>query len=913
MARYEIDYGREKLSPRIPWLWIVAAIALLFAVRSLATYAIEVEWWKELGQLDTWLSMLTYSVAPLAAATALAFVVLWIAHARALKFANTSLREHRIYAKVSPLILLALAYLISSAAIDNWTVVRFAGSRGLTAAAAGARDAVFQKPLSFYLFDLPFYDLLRGYVLALLIAAILIYWIAARAWQLRYRMAELRGVHELDVSLLRLEGGLESKFLRGAGVVLLLALAWKFYLARYQMVYNEHGAFLVGVDWVDQHVGIPLQWLLIVACLAAAVLVWMGRFLWAAFLGVALVADFVVPGIVSTLYVKPNEISLERPYIQTHIHATRSAYGIEQSVKEVEFKAQPDAPLDVEQNRSTLDNVRLWDVKAFHDTITQIQALRPYYTFHDTDVDRYTIDNQYRQVFIAPRELDISQLPAARASWINPAFIYTHGYGMVLAEVSKIAPDGLPSLLIEGAPPVVKTKSLTLTRPEIYFGEATHEPVFVNTAQPEFNYPSGEDNVRSKYEGKGGFPISSFPMRLAAAIREAEPNILLTDYFTPQSRMMIRRRVRERVQELAGFLDWDPDPYMVITQSGRLIWIVDGYTTSDAHPNSRAVDLGDGRVNYIRNAVKATVDAYDGETHLYVFAPDDPLIGAYRALFPKLFRSESEMPADLRAHARYPETLFRVQSEIYRTYHMLDPQSFYNKEDLWDLARHVSAQNGGSEPVDPTYVVASLPGESNAEFLLMTPFTPRGKDNLIGLMAARCDGSHLGEIVVLLLSKQELIFGPMQIAARINQDQTISKDLTLWNQQGSQVLRGQTLVLPVGNTFLYVDPIYIQATQARMPQLKKVVLAMGNRLIYADTYEEALAQLGGMTPPTATPSSRSTTPAASAQPSTPGSNNADARLQRIADHLRRYRELASQGRWSEAGKELEAVEAEAKR
>ncbi len=310
--------------------------------------------------------------------------------------------------------------------------------------------------------------------------------------------------------------------------------------------------------------------------------------------------------------------------------------------------------------------------------------------------------------------------------------------------------------------------------------------------------------------------------------------------------------------------------------------------------------------------MKATVDAYDGETHLYVFAPDDPLIGAYRALFPRLFRSESEMPADLRAHARYPETLFRVQSEIYRTYHMLDPQSFYNKEDLWDLARHVSAQNGGSEPVDPTYVVASLPGESNAEFLLMTPFTPRGKDNLIGLMAARCDGSHLGEIVVLLLSKQELIFGPMQIAARINQDQTISKDLTLWNQQGSQVLRGQTLVLPVGNTFLYVDPIYIQATQARMPQLKKVVLAMGNRLIYADTYEEALAQLGGITPPAAAPSSRAATPTASAQPSAPGSN-ADVRLQRIADHLRRYRELASQGRWSEAGKELEAVEAEVKR
>jgi hypothetical protein len=892
---------------------IVGIILLLIALRELALYAIEVAWWKELGQLETWIGMLTYSVAPIAGATLLAFSVLWITHARALKFAGSSLRDHGLYAKAAALGLLVLSYFIATASIDNWTVVRFAGSRGLQAAAAGATDAVFQKPLSFYLFDLPFYELVRGYAMALVIVAILLYWIAARAWQLRYRIEELRGVHELDASFLRLEGGLESLFLRGAGVVLLLAFAVKFYLARYQMVYNEHGSFLVGVDWVDQNIGIPMQWVLIFACVAAAVLVWMGRFLWASFFAIALVADFVVPAVVSTLYVKPNEISLERPYIQTHIHATRSAFRIEQSVKEIEFKAQPDAPIDVAQNRSTLDNVRLWDVEAFHDTVTQIQALRPYYTFHDVDVDRYTLDNEYRQVFIAPRELDISLLPAARASWINPAFIYTHGYGLVLAEVSKITPDGLPLLLIDNAPPVVKTKSLSLTRPEVYYGEETHEPVFVNTAQPEFNYPSGDDNVRSKYEGKGGFPIDSFAMRAAAAISEGEPNILLTDYFTPSSRMMIRRRVRERLQTLAGFLEWDPDPYMVITKSGRLVWMVDGYTTSDAHPNSRDVDLGDlGRVNYIRNAVKATVDAYDGETHLYIFAPDDPLIGAYQRLFPKLFRAESEMPADLRAHARYPEVLFRVQAEIYRTYHMLDPQSFYNKEDLWDLARHVGAQNGGSEPVTPTYVVASLPGESQAEFLLMTPFTPRGKDNLIGLMAARCDGEHLGEIQVLMLSKQELIFGPMQIAARINQDQTISKDLTLWNQQGSQVLRGQTLVLPVGNTFLYVDPIYIQATQAKMPQLKKVVLAVGNRLIYADTYDEALARLAGGNPPPQALSG--TAPAAATAPQSPltAGSGADARLQRIAEHLRRYQELTSQGRLSEAGKELEAIKGEVK-
>jgi uncharacterized protein len=915
MPQYRIDRGRRPEGPpRLVITLIVAVIVLLFAAHTIASYVIDVEWWKELGQFDTWLSMLTYSFAPLAAATVLAFAALWIAHARALKFAGTSLGEHGLYAKLSALVLLILGYIIAAASIDNWTVVRFAGSRGLVASAAGWRDSVFQRPLSFYLFDLPFYNLLRGYVLGLVIVAILVYWIAARGWQLRYRMSELRNMQELDASFLKLEGGLESRFLRGAAVVLLLALACRFYLARYEMVYNEHGTFLVGVDWVDQKVGLPLQWLLIVSCVAAAALVWIGRFLWAAFLALSLVVSFVVPGIVSALYVKPNEISLERPYVQTHIHATRSAYGIEQNVREVEFKAQPEASIDIAQNQSTLDNVRLWDTQAFHDTVTQIQALRPYYTFHDSDVDRYVIDGQYRQVLLAPRELDISQLPAARASWINPAFIYTHGYGLVLAPVAKITPDGLPVLLIDNAPAVVKTKSLSLTRPELYYGEVTHEPVFVNTAQAEFNYPSGEDNVRSRYEGKGGFPISSFFMRMAAAVREGEPNILLTDYFTANSRMMIRRRVRERLQELAGFLEWDPDPYLVITDAGRLVWMVDGYTTSDAHPYSRAVDLGDlGRVNYIRNAVKATVDAYDGETHLYVFAPDDPLIGAYQRLFSHLFLQASEMPADLRRHARYPETLFRVQAEIYRTYHMLDPQSFYNKEDLWDLARRGAGQNGGSESETPTFVVASLPGEKQAEFLLMTPFTPRGKDNLIGLMAARCDGPHLGEVVVLMLSKQELIFGPMQIAARINQDQTISKDLTLWNQQGSQVLRGQTLVLPVGNTFLYVDPIYIQATEARMPQLKKVVLAVGNRLIYKDTYEEALAALAAGNPP----SPQTPTAAVAAAPAAParadtGGSGAEARLQRIGEHWRKYKELTAQGHFSEAGKELEAIQSEVK-
>jgi uncharacterized membrane protein (UPF0182 family) len=557
-----------------------------------------------------------------------------------------------------------------------------------------------------------------------------------------------------------------------------------------------------------------------------------------------------------------------------------------------------------------LDNVRLWDWRAFHDTVTQIQALRPYYSFKDTDVDRYIIDGQLRQLLLTPRELDVTQLPeAARSRWINPHFIYTHGYGLVVAEASRITAEGLPRLLIENAPPEIKTDSLKLTRPELYYGEVTHEPVFVGTGEKEFNYPSGAGNEYNTYNGKGGFPVSSVLDRLIASVSTGDWNILLTSYLTNGSRMMIRRNVHERLETTAGFLAWDPDAYLVITPEGRMVWMLDGYTTSASHPYSRMLATRDyGEINYIRNSVKATVDAFDGTVHLYAFDTQDPILRAYRKLFPHLIEDVSAMPTALRAHARYPEALFQLQAEIYRTYHMTNAEAFFNKEDMWDLAHRINSAEG-SEPaqVTPTYVVASLPGSDKPEFLLMTTFTPRNKDNLIGLMAARCDGEHLGELVFLQLSKQQTIYGPMQIDSTISQDQQISKDLTLWGQQGSQVLRGQILVLPVGNALLYIEPIYIQSTQARMPQLKKVAVSMGGRLVYSDTYEQAIAELAGMRPVVA-----ENAPVNAAAPPVKGAGAQPMYqmdpLNEVRDHLKRYRDLMSQGKYSEAGKEIEALE-----
>jgi uncharacterized membrane protein (UPF0182 family) len=401
-------------------------------------------------------------------------------------------------------------------------------------------------------------------------------------------------------------------------------------------------------------------------------------------------------------------------------------------------------------------------------------------------------------------------------------------------------------------------------------------------------------------------------MKLAAALNYADRNMLLTGVLTPESRMMINRNVRERVSKLADFLHWDGDPYLVLTDEGRLVWMIDGYTASERHPYSRKLRMGNmGVFNYIRNSVKATVDAYDGHVNMYVFDESDPLIRSWRAIFPALFKSGNEMPPFIRTHVRYPEAFFQVQAEIYRAFHMQDPEAFYNREDLWDIAKNVYSQAQGTQGAQPTYVVATLPGQTKPEFLLLQSFTPRSKDNLIGVMAARCDPDNYGEVVVLQLSKQSLIYGPLQIEARIDSDQNISKDLSLWNQQGSQVLRGQMLVLPIDNTFMYVEPIYIQSQQARMPQLKKVVLAVGNRLIYEDTYEQALSVLtGGTVQTSSTPSApvvSEAKPAATPAPAAPAAPQ-PASLDAVRQHMRRYRELASQGRWSEAGRELEALE-----
>jgi len=893
---------------------IVLAVSLFvlgWAVSTAANFIIEYSWWREVGQASTWISMLWYSIAPAAVGSVLAFVALWIAHARGLHFAGSRPRSPRLYSGLVMAGAGIVAIVFASASIDYWTVMRLFGSRGVMLAPDAWKDQVFSRGLPFYLFNLPFYSDILGFAFGLAILCALVFWATARGWQLADRLEldhlSRRSTVDVGMRLLLLRGASRAGFVRAVAVILLLGFAAWVFLGNYELVFNSH-AFMTGADYVDEKVTLPLRWLLILAIFAAIPLVWTLRYKKALVLVAAFfVVQMAVPGIVRAVYVRPNEISIERPYIERHIEATTIAFGLNRSATERPFTTSGQERVDAVQDATLLDNIRLWDLRAYNATITQIQALRPYYTFPDTDVDRYFINGRIKQVLLSPREIDVSQLSAeASQSWINPRFIYTHGFGVVASEVNDITPDGLPNLLIENAPPEIKSPGFRLTRPEIYYGESTQDPVFVHTARQEFDYPSGDQNKYSTYQGAGGFPVGSLAMRAAAAISQGEPNILFTGYLTSQSRMMIYRNVKERLAHLAGFLLWDPDPYLVITDDGRLVWMADGYTTSLSHPYASTIPVAglDDGANYIRNAVKATVDAYTGEMNLYVFDPSDPIIQAYEKLFPKLFRPTADMPADLRRHARYPEVLFRAQAEAYRIFHMRDPQVFYNKEDIWEIAHTLSSQSGQPTPMQPTYVVATLPGEKQPEFLLILPFTPRGKDNLIGWMAARCDGDQLGKLVYFELSKQQLMYGPMQIESRIDQDQNISKDLTLWNQQGSRVLRGNVIALPVTHGFLYVETIYIQANEARMPQVKKVVLAMGDRLIYKDTFGEALAELTGapaMVQPAATAAATPSPPAA--QPP-PGGQD----LAAVAARLAHLHEEAEQ-----LARDLAALEKEAQK
>ena len=599
----------------------------------------------------------------------------------------------------------------------------------------------------------------------------------------------------------------------------------------------------------------------------------------------------IYPSVVQKFQVIPNEIVAEKPYLEKNIQYTRLAYGLTQ-MEEKEFPTDDNLTAkDLEKNHLTVKNIRLWNHAPLLQTYSQLQEMRTYYKFTGVDNDRYTVNGEYRQVMLSPREISYPALPSR--TWVNEHLAYTHGYGVVLGPVNRISPEGLPEFFIKDIPPV-STTSIKVTRPEIYFGENSNEYVFVRTKMPEFDYPVGDKNVYSRYEGKGGVPLS-FLKKLIFAVRFASITLLLSDDITSESRVMYHRNVRERVSMIAPFARLDSDPYLVISPEGRLLWFIDGYTVSDRFPYSEPTrDVG----NYIRNTIKAVVDAYDGTVRLYVSDPTDPIVQTYAKIFPGVFKALAEMPEALRGHVRYPAGLLAIQARMYRAYHMQDAQVFYNKEDLWSIPGKQVA--GGQQSMDPYYTIMKLPDAEKEEFILLSPFTPSMKDNMSAWMAARCDAPHYGKVIVYKFPKQKLVYGPRQIEARIDQDTMISQQLTLWQQRGSNVIRGSLLAIPIEKSILYVESLYLAAANGQLPELKRVIVAYGNTIAMEETLDLALQKIFG-----GGPIKDRMSPGEGKKPTVGAERSERQTAMEALGHFRKAQEFLRQGNWARYGEEIQ--------
>ena len=773
-------------------------------------------------------------------------------------------------------------------------------------AAGSARDPIFGRPLWFYLFTLPAWQFIVGWLLTL---AILVCILAVLFLLVSGGSRALGG---------RFSSGILLPW-RGFSIsvgFLLLIIAMHVYVGRFELLFEHHTVF-EGVTYTDAHV--TLTGLLIVCAalvLGAAIAVVggvlkpRGRWLIAAIAPavVIYVAVGMVGWYVSSFIVKPNELVRETPFIAHNIEMTRQAYGLDRFAQH-EFPAETTVgAADAANNQPTLQNIRLWDVKALQDTLRQIQEIRTYYDFPDIDIDRYEIDGTTREVMLATRELNVEKLPESSRNWINEKLIYTHGYGITMNPVNGFTAEGLPTLMLSNMPVQSTVRGLSVTRPEIYFGEVTNTDVYVKTRQQEFDYPQGDSNNLTSYQGNGGIAVGGFLRRVLLAFDRGDiAKLPFSDDVNAGSRLLMRRNLRDRVAALAPFLTFDQDPYIVVGEDGRLSWIMDAFTSSESYPYSTHYNLDNRPLNYMRNSVKAVIDAYDGTTTFYVFDSEDPILAAYRGIFPALFKDASAMPAGLRKHVRYPEMLLKLQAEVYGLYHMTNPEVFYNREDLWTVATETGMGQGGEQTMEamhPNFVLMNLPGETGMEFVEILPFTPANRNNLIGWIAGRSDGAHYGTSVVYDFPKTKLVDGPQQIESRIDQNAQLSGQLTLWNQQGSHVRRGNLLVIPCGHALLYAEPIYLQAERSPMPELRLVVLALQDRLAYAPTFEAALASLFG-----SETSSLSSTEAPRAAPEAGGApkpaEDQNTLIGQAGKDFSDYQRLTSEGKLGEAGQKLD--------
>jgi uncharacterized membrane protein (UPF0182 family) len=912
--------------PRRRWFWLIVAIAVFIAFGGRTWLSIYVDslWFGSLGYASVFWKSLSLRWSVFAVSGAVTFVVVYGTYLilKRTEFSGDP-RGHTILiggrvVKLpveSMMRLVALggalfvAASIAGVMMGDWQTYAL---YWYAPHAAGFLDPVFGKPLNFYLFTLPVWQSISGWLLMMALISLAI-----------------AGVFLLVSGGARALEGYANRFdlvsWRGISITfsfVLLVIAWRVYLGRFDQLTEDHTVFS-GVTYTDAHILLPGLLVIAVALVVGAGIAlanafWLKRGRWLVAAVVPAVACYFLLQItawyVSSFIVKPNELIRETPYIVNNIKLTRQAYDLDK-VSQQHFPAEmsPEAA-DPAQNQATLQNIRLWDWRALQDTLRQIQEIRTYYDFPDIDIDRYQVDGKLTQVMLAARELNVDKLPESSRNWINEKLIYTHGYGITMNPVNGFTSEGLPLLWLSNMPVQSTIPSLKPTRPEIYFGELTDSDVYVKTRQKEFNYPEGQANSFTEYQGSGGIVLGSWIRRLLIAMDRGDAGKLpFSDDVNEKSELLMRRNVVRRVSTVAPFLTFDTDPYIVLGENGRLSWILDGFTTSDAYPYSTHYRLGDNSINYIRNSVKVVVDAYDGTTTFYVFDDTDPIIDAYRRVFPELFKPASQMPADLRKHVRYPQLLLEIQAEAYCLYHMTEPEVFYNREDLWNVASEIVMGDNGeqvTQTMQPHFVLMKLPGGNDVEFVEILPFTPANRNNLIGWIAARSDGPNYGTALVYDFPKTRLVDGPLQIEARIDQNAQLSGQLTLWNQQGSHVRRGTLLVIPVGRTLLYAEAIYLQAEHSPMPELRLVVLALQDKLAYAPTFESALAALFGnagstleMSAPTPQPQSTTTATASTAAAPT----NVNTLIKEASQDLSDYQRLTAAGKLGEAGQKLDQL------
>ncbi len=919
-------------------LILVALAVIVFGGRTALSYYVDLLWFGSLGYGEVFWKTLALEWGTFAAFALATFVILYGSFLALKRAHSLDLPSgHTIYIGGQPLklpvepvmraIALGIALVIAAATgggmMAEWpTFALFWYAPSHAPGSSGSiADPIFSKPLNFFLFTLPAWQLIAGWLLtlAVIVCVLAVFFIL------------ITGGSRMLAGRLSRSVTLPWRGLSIASAFLLLVLAALAYLGRFGRLLDDHTIF-GGVTYTDAHITLTGMLVVCAALIAGAVIAMVngvrssrGSWLVAAIIPAA-VCYVGVQGIgwyVSNFIVKPNELVREQPYISYNTEFTRRAYGLN-LVAQREFPAETTvAAADAADNQATLQNIRLWDWHALQDTLRQIQEIRTYYDFPDIDIDRYDLNGTTREVMLAARELNVEKLPESSRNWINEKLIYTHGYGITMNPVNGFTPEGLPTLILSNMPVQSTVPGLSVTRPEIYFGELTNTDVYVKTRQKEFNYPQGESNNLTSYEGTGGIVIGNFLRRAIIALDRGDlAKLPFSDDVNRDSRLLMQRNIRDRVAALAPFLTYDPDPYIVLGEDGRLSWIIDAFTVTDGYPYSTHYQLGDTLINYMRNSVKVVIDAYDGTTTFYVFDKEDPLIAGYERIFPGLFKDASAMPSGLRKHVRYPELLLKLQAEVYGLYHMTDPEAFYNREDLWTVASEVGMSEGGGQTTQvmrPNFVLMKLPGENGVEFAEILPFTPANRNNLIGWIAGRSDGAKYGTSVVYNFPKTKLVDGPLQVEARIDQNAELSGQLTLWNQQGSHVRRGALLVIPTGRALLYAEPIYLQAERSPMPELRLVVLALQDKLAYGPTFESAMAALFGggtssLTAPIGTAPNASASLAGGTVSGGPLSSAAGqpgaefkALISEAARELADYQRLTAEGKLGEAGQKLEEL------